>query len=103
MIAMSETLSEEDVQKVARLARITLKDDEVAMFQKSLSSVLGYVEILNEVDTTDVEPMTYAIETHNVFREDVVTESLPRDVALSNAPKADDSYFLVPAILDAES
>lgn len=100
---MSDSLSEADVLKVAKLSRITLQPDEVAKFQESLTKVLGYVDILKEVDTTDVEPMTYAIETSNVFRKDVVTEMLPRDEALSNAPSSDGSYFLVPAILESDS
>jgi aspartyl-tRNA(Asn)/glutamyl-tRNA(Gln) amidotransferase subunit C len=61
---------------------------------------LKYVDALNEVDTTNVEPMVHAIELSNVFRPDTVVDSLPRSAALQNAPKTDGTYFLVPQILE---
>lgn len=97
---MSEPLNSEDVEKVAKLARIQLSDAENEEYRKSLTQILGYVEMLNELDTESVEPMAHAIDVKNVFRDDVVTPSLSIEEALQNAPQTDGRYFLVPAILD---
>lgn len=93
-------LSDEMVRKVAHLARLRLSDAEVADLVPQLSKLLDYVEILNEVDTSDVEPMAHAVEQTNVFRDDEPRPPQPREDALKNAPKTDGKYFLVPAILD---
>ncbi len=99
---MADRLTRNEVLKVARLARLKLTDAEVADYAEKLGSVLEYVESLNEVDTEDVEPMVHAVELSNVFRPDEVVPSLPREAALSNAPKTDGYCFLVPQILDAD-
>ncbi|MCA9040963.1 MAG: Asp-tRNA(Asn)/Glu-tRNA(Gln) amidotransferase subunit GatC [Planctomycetaceae bacterium] len=93
------SLSQEDVKKVASLSRLALSEKELAQMQEHLGQILDYFEILQEVDTENVEPMAHAIELHNVFREDEIRESLPREEALANAPKTDGKYFLVPEIL----
>lgn len=98
---MSVTLSREDVEKVALLARLRLDDAELDRMTDQLGAILGYVERLSEVDTEGVEPMAHAIERMNVLREDVETEPLPREAALANAPKSDGQYFLVPRMIDA--
>ena len=97
---MSEPLPAASVQKVAHLSRLKLSDDEVARFGRQLGDVLKYVELLNTVDTTGIEPMAHAVETANVFRPDEERPSLSRADALANAPKADGRYFLVPQILE---
>ncbi len=97
---MSERLDRETVVKVAGLARLKLSDAEIDDYAGKLGQVLGYINVLNEVDTTNVEPMVHAIELRNVFREDEVQPSLPRTEALKNAPKTDGVCFLVPQILD---
>lgn len=95
-------LSREDVRKVADLARLKVSDDELDSLASDLRAIIGYVEVLNEVDTTDVAPMVHAVELQNVLRPDVPNESLARPAALSNAPRTDGEYFLVPAIIDTE-
>lgn len=97
---MSVALTPADVRKVARLARLQLNDAEVDTYTRQLGQVLQYVDMLSEVDTTQVEPLAHAIDVSNVFRADEPTPSLPRDAALANAPKTDGRYFLVPPILD---
>ena len=99
---MSNSLTSEEVRKVANLARLKLSDDEVEMFTQQLGNVLGYIDVLSEVDVEGIEPMAHAVELSNVFRDDVHRESLPRDEALANAPLSDGKYFLVPPILEAE-
>ncbi len=97
---MPTQLTPAEVQHVAMLARLKLTPAEVADFASQLGRMLDYFQVLNEVDTEDVEPMSYAVEVRNVFREDVVQPSLPRAEALMNAPKTDGQCFLVPQILD---
>lgn len=98
---MTHTLSSTEVERVARLARLDLSPDEVEQLARELTAVLGYVEILSEVDTDEVLPMAHAVERTNVFREDTPQASLPRESALLNAPANDGRYFIVPQILDA--
>ena len=95
-------LSRDVVRKVAGLARLKVSEGELDSLVTDLSAMIGYVQVLNEVDTTDVAPMVHAVELHNVLRSDSIVESLPRAEALSNAPRSDGSYFLVPAIIDSE-
>jgi aspartyl-tRNA(Asn)/glutamyl-tRNA(Gln) amidotransferase subunit C len=97
---MAEPLSAEDVQKVARLARLKLSEADVAKFSRQLGDILGYIQQLNAVPTDGVEPMAHAVPVQNVLREDVEQPSLPRAEALQNAPRADGKFFLVPQILD---
>ena len=97
-----EPLSREQVRKVAKLARLKLTEDELEMFTAQLGQILGYVHILDQLDTEGVEPMAHAVDVANVFREDVPHKSLPREAALSNAPKSDGQAFLVPPILSTD-
>jgi aspartyl-tRNA(Asn)/glutamyl-tRNA(Gln) amidotransferase subunit C len=93
------SLTREDVEKVALLARLRLSDAEVTTLTDQLSHVVGYVESLGELDTENVQPLAHAIEVTNVFRDDVVRPSLDREAALANAPHHDGACFLVPAVL----
>jgi len=89
-----------DVRRVASLARLALDDEELLASGKQLTSILEYVRLLDEVDITGVEPMTHPVPAENVFREDQMLASLPREAALSNAPKTDGEFFVVPKILE---
>ncbi len=93
------SISRQDVEKVALLGRLQLTDGELETMTAQLAQIVGYVDQLAEVDTTGIEPMAHAIELTNVFKDDVVAESLPREEALANAPHHDDRGYLVPAVL----
>jgi aspartyl-tRNA(Asn)/glutamyl-tRNA(Gln) amidotransferase subunit C len=93
------SLTRADVEKVSLLGRLLLSDAELDTMTSQLTRVVGYVEQLNEVQTDGVQPMAHAVEMHNVFRDDVLAESLPRDAALANAPKRDSECYRVPAVL----
>jgi aspartyl-tRNA(Asn)/glutamyl-tRNA(Gln) amidotransferase subunit C len=95
------TLSIQDVEKVARLARLRLNEADHQQYATQLSQILDYAAILETVETANVEPMVHAIELANVWREDEVKTSLPRQHALQNAPAQDGKHFVVPQILDA--
>ena len=94
--------SRDDVRKVAGLARLKVGDDELDRFAAELQAMIGYVQILNEVDTTNVLPMVHAVELQNVLRSDVLARSLARTSALANAPRTDGIFFLVPAIIESD-
>jgi len=92
-------ITRQDVEKVALLARLQLSDAELATMSEQLAQIVGYVDHLAQVNTDGVEPMAHAIEQLNVFREDAVAMSLPRDEALASAPHHDSRGYLVPAVL----
>lgn len=93
-------LTRDEVLKVAELGRLNLSEAEVEQFTQQLGKILGYVDVLNEVDVSNVEPMAHVADVSNVFRDDVAKQSLPRGEALANAPKSDGKFFLVPQIIE---
>lgn len=93
-------ITREQVEHVAKLARLAVSEEEKVMFGRQLSSILTYVETLNRVDTAQVEPTSHVIPMQNVLREDEVKASLPRDEALANAPDFDAGCFRVPRIIE---
>lgn len=94
------TLTVEDVEKIALLARLELTEAEKAQYQTQLSAVLDYAARLNELDLTGVPPTASAVVLVNVMREDVVEPSLPTADALFNAAQTLDSQFLIQAVLE---
>ncbi len=93
-------ISLQEVEKVAKLARLAISSSEQEAFARQLSQILTHVEKLNQYDTTGVEPTTTVLGQVNVFREDVVRPSLPVDLALANAPEREADGFRVPKIID---
>ena len=93
-------LSKEEVEHVAKLARLAVSEDEKEAFSRQLSEILTYVGKLNELDTSKVEPTSHVLDLSNVFRDDVVRESLPPLEALANAPDRDNNHFRVPKIIE---
>jgi aspartyl-tRNA(Asn)/glutamyl-tRNA(Gln) amidotransferase subunit C len=95
-------LDRDDVAHLARLARLSLTDEELDHFGGQLDVILGAVARVAEVAADDVPPTTHAVPVLNVTRPDVVMPSLSRDEALAAAPAAEDDRFRVPRILDEE-
>lgn len=93
------SLTPQDVEKVARLARLQFSPAELDTFTNELAKIVEYVDQIGQLDTEGVEPMAHAVEVTNVFREDSVQSSLPRERALASAPHHDGTCFLVPAVL----
>ena len=87
-----------DVEHVAHLAKLNLTEDEKVKFSKQLGDILKYMEQLNEVDTTGVEPMNHPIDFSNVMREDVARYDSTREELMANAPAVEQDYFKVPKI-----
>jgi aspartyl-tRNA(Asn)/glutamyl-tRNA(Gln) amidotransferase subunit C len=94
------TISREEVEHVAHLARLHLSDDEIDRMQTQLSNILAAIETLRDVDTSHVSPTASVIQLENVMREDVATPPMARDVTLANAPLRDDPYLRVPTVLE---
>ena len=92
-------ISREQVEKVALLGRLLLSKAELDTMTAQLDDILGYMDVLAQVDTKQVEPMAHALDVSNVLRDDDVTASLPRTAALAAAPHHDDECYLVPAVL----
>ncbi|HEY8581366.1 MAG TPA: Asp-tRNA(Asn)/Glu-tRNA(Gln) amidotransferase subunit GatC [Capillimicrobium sp.] len=90
-------IDREQVHHVARLARLQLTDDEVERMAGELSSILGHIERISELDLEGVEPTTHVVEVANALRADEPRPSLPREVALASAPSSDGEGFLVPS------
>jgi len=89
-----------DVEYVAALAQLSPSEEVKEKLVREMDEILAYMDKLNELDTSEIEPTMHALPMTNVFRDDQVEPSLPRESALANAPLADDEYFLVPRILD---
>lgn len=89
-----------DVKYVAHLARLSLTPDEERKIGAQLGNILGYIEKLNELDVSQVEPTAHAVPLINVTRPDEVRPSLPTDEALRNAPAKANGLFLVPKIVE---
>lgn len=88
------------VTRIARLARIRIEADEVTRYQDELNVILGFVEQLNEVDVTDVEPMTSVTPMRLRRREDVVSDGGYAERIVANAPLSEDNFFMVPKVVE---
>ncbi len=93
-------ISREEVLHIARLARLGLTDAEVDKLREQLSNILENFEVLRKVDTSGVSPTAQSITLQNVLRDDEVAASLPQDEILANAPRQEENYFRVRAVLE---
>ncbi|GMV80485.1 MAG: aspartyl/glutamyl-tRNA(Asn/Gln) amidotransferase subunit C [Planctomycetota bacterium] len=94
------SITPDQVRHVALLSRLQLGEDEVERYTKQLDAILGHVEQLNALDTSNVEPMITATVSGNVFRPDEPRPSLTREEALQSAPKSDGEFFVVPKVIE---
>ena len=90
----------DEVEYVAHLARLEFSEEEKNKFTMQLNNILTYMDKLNQIDTTGVEPMTHAIERKNAFRDDFVKESLSHDESIANAPDIKGDFFRVPRVIE---
>lgn len=93
---MAHKISEDTMESVSILAKLELSDEEKEQAKKDMEAMLDYIDQLNELDTTGVEPMAHLFPIQNVFREDEVTNGDGREETLSNAPFSRDGGFEVP-------
>ncbi len=90
------------IEHVAHLGRLELDPDEIERYTSQLDAILEYMDKLNSLDTSGVEPTTHAIPNVNVFRGDEVTESFSVEASVGNAPERKGSFFKVPPIIEVE-
>jgi len=93
-------ISRDQVIYVARLARLSLPEEQIEMYQGQLDQILAYIDRLNQVDTSNVEPTTHVIPITNVFREDELKDSLTVEEVLANAPQKESLSFCVPKVIE---
>lgn len=93
---MANKISDETIEYVGILAKLELSDEEKKAAKADMEKMLDYIDTLNELDTSGVEPMSHVFPVHNVFREDVVTNSDGREDTLANAPQRKEDSFEVP-------
>lgn len=90
------SVTKDDVRKVARLSRIAVPEERLEPLASELTSIMGWIEQLNEVDVEGVEPMTSVVDATLPLRDDVVTDGNIQDQVLANAPRREDGFFVVP-------
>jgi len=94
------SISIQDVEHVAKLARLELRQEEKETFTEQLNAILKYMDKLNELDTSNVQPTSHVLPLVNVMREDEPRESLPIEKVMLNAPDEEDGQFRVPAVIE---
>lgn len=97
---MERNISEETMEYIGILAKLALSEEEKEQAKQDMSRMLDYIDRLNELDTTGIEPMSHVGRQQNVFREDVVTSGAQSDKMLGNAPEKKDDMFRVPKTFD---
>ena len=97
---MANVIDDATIEYVGILAKLELSDEEKEQAKKDMASMLDYIDKLNELDTTGVEPMSHVFPVNNVFREDVVTNEDDRENILRNAPEEKNGSFVVPKTVD---
>jgi aspartyl-tRNA(Asn)/glutamyl-tRNA(Gln) amidotransferase subunit C len=95
-------ISRKDVEHVARLARLALSEEEIALFQEQLGRVLEHAQRVTSLDTEGVEPTAHAMPLKNVYRADEPAPTLTQDEALAGAPAAEAEHFRVPRIIEEQ-
>jgi aspartyl-tRNA(Asn)/glutamyl-tRNA(Gln) amidotransferase subunit C len=93
-------ITKEEIEHIAVLARLRFSEEEKELFGSQLSSILDYVEKLNELDTKDIEPTSHVLSLNNVMRDDSQAVSLPREDALVNALSHTEKFYRVPKIIE---
>lgn len=93
-------ISNEEVKHIAKLAKLSLSDEEVEKYSKDLGDIATFVEQLNEIDISGVEPTAHILDKKNVFREDELKESFPREQILKNAPSKEAGCISVPKVVE---
>ena len=97
---MANIISDETIEYVGILAKLELSDEEKEKAKKDMGEMLDYIDKLNELDTSGVEPMSHVFPVNNVFREDVVLNGDDRENILSHAPESNEEAFIVPKTFD---
>ncbi|MDO4178074.1 MAG: Asp-tRNA(Asn)/Glu-tRNA(Gln) amidotransferase subunit GatC [Phascolarctobacterium sp.] len=90
----------EDVKHIATLSRLTVPESEMEKFTEQFNQIINYADILQQIDTTDIEPTAHVLPVANVLREDVVQEGVSHEAAMQNAPAVHNDGFKVPRVIE---
>ena len=91
------------IERTAELSSLYVSDDEKKKYAEQLSQIISYVEKINKLDTSDINPTAHVAELKNVFRTDTVIPSIDQDAIRAIAPEFDRGHFVVPKIIDGEA
>ena len=94
------SVDNDTVRKIATLSRIRVEEQDLPKLAGELNSILTWIEMLQEVDTDGVEPMTSAVETTMTMRDDVVNKGGHAEIIVANAPETEDNFFMVPKVVE---
>ena len=97
---MSKIIDTKTVDEIAHLARLEFENEAKQEIIKDMNNMLAFIDKLNELDTTNIEPLVYMTDETNAFREDEVKIEMTQQEALMNAPKKDSDYFKVPKVVE---
>ncbi len=92
-------VSKEEILHIAKLADLNIKDEEIDEYAKNLQDILNFVDVLNNVNTDNVEESIGAVNNTNVFRKDEIKEFGDRDILLQNAPEQENNMFKIPKVI----
>ena len=93
-------IDNDTVDKIAHLARLEYENEAKEQIKKDMNNMIGFIEKLNELDTSNIEPLIYMSDEVNLLREDIVKQEITQDEALKNSPKHDSDYFKVPKVIE---
>lgn len=93
-------LTSDEVRDIAALARVAMTDGEIERMRDEMSKILDHFDVLQQVDTTDAEPTGHSAGLETVMRDDIASASSPRDDVLANAPRSEDGFIRVRAVLE---
>ena len=96
-------INDELITKLEHLAKLSLSPDEKEIMKKDLTNILGMIDKIQEVDTTNIEPLRYINQDVNVFREDIAEQTMTNEEALRNAPASEEPYIAVPKVIDLKN
>ena len=96
---MNEKINEQQIRHVAKLARLKITDEQVKTFTPQLNAILTYIAQLEQLDTSNIEPLAHCLPVSNVLRDDTINPSLSNTDALANAPAKDGEFFTIPKVL----
>ena len=102
---MSKTkkVTKKELNKIAKLSKLSLSEAELKTHTKDINNILDYMDLLNEIDTSNVEELVNVHDTHSVLREDVTEKSIPKEKVIENSPKSKGDYIEIPLVVKKDS
>lgn len=100
MILIKKNITKEEVEHIASLCRIEIKDEEKSSFVDQFNEILDFFSKLDEIDTSKTKPTFHVIDIKNAFRSDKIKECLPQDLIFKNIPKKEKNYIIAPKMIE---